>query len=589
MQSASTKQTCAPDRTASQCDEGAKLGRVLSNFPQTTFSHNDSAPISHEHGSAKLEFIHTDMLSFQAGIGQFLRGLPSDLNPVGVAESIANSTIANPTLAIIPAPFDVPLLSPREIRHWSLNIPVANSCSPSPPTQETAPQSPDSSLSVKEVKEPKPSKPSHPILPGPPTRPPPPPPIVSAMPTKVKYPLGHTFTPPNYQPFPNEAQITITTKNAQRARTFIGCLAIRLVEAYRISGYDMRIHELKGPWQAVGGRRWKIDMRNDQREEVLERMLNLAREAIVRDREKRLIGTPTGFKDLTRLNRREMEGLRDQMRGARKKSEQERDVWTPEEWLGMQCESMVRDPVFMRTRCGVKYAPSWNGAHESTGPLQPRQRPLRPGCRSDGLIIWEDERDETNCTSYCHLSPVMPIIGVYEIRKHDYCWKYGQAAWPTFFDGRVVAGETIDALLKGTTYSNPHKKRGRLVEDLEALDRGAKRVSDLMNIRWKHMAELMVMRGLRIDEETESSMHGYNMRKELDRKLNWTEARGREELNDLIALTQVMMKCITDEEGGAPSEDNEASDKDHKLSFFQGWASLGRAKTIAHWKDNIGE
>ncbi|KAM3077015.1 hypothetical protein ACMFMG_003517 [Clarireedia jacksonii] len=542
------QETCTPDRIDPQHHESAKVGQTPSGFHQTPSSHMNS----HGHDPEKPEFINQDPSSVIAKAAQFIRELPSNLNSVSVAESVTNST-----LPIKPVSISIPSTPCGDVHFYSVNTPVADSYTPSPlPTGEIALQSVDSSLSTMKLKKSKSSKLPPPILPTPPTQPPPALPITSAIPATVKYPLGHFFVPPDYHPHPNEPQLTITAFNAQIARTFLGSMAIRLVNVYRDSGFDIRRHELKGPWQIGGGQRWQIDMPDDWREEVLERMLWNLRATFLEEKKARLSGPKTmeDLKSFSELTGSEKEGLREKTRGMRPKDEgnaqQHRNAWPVEEWLREQIELIARSPFSNRTWCYVRYHPTWCGAHESTMPLQPRQRPLRPGCSSDGFI-WEDEKDETNCTSYCHVAPVGEIIGVYESHEQEYRRKLGQARWSTFADGRNEDGDTIYDLHPGTIRSNPNNEEEILDKELEAFDAYANEISDLMSEWWEDI------------EETIEGLQWY-----ADVEMGRRTTQGRMELQWLIAQTQAMMMAESDDAEDAPSGDDEVGGDDQKLSIL---------------------
>ncbi|KAF7872357.1 hypothetical protein EAF04_003279 [Stromatinia cepivora] len=344
----------------------------------------------------------------------------------------------------------------------------------------------------------------------------------------ASFPLGHTYMPPGVLPLANDPLFTVTTYGERCATTFVGLYAMRMYDAFRASGVDMRVYEVRGEWEKAGAKRWICSLGMDKGMEKVKKILGKGRDAVMAA-EKKNISTFKLLKEYEKMGKAVESGV-DMEIAFRNVEQLVIDSKEEEGYRQPLMDGPLNDEAMHRVIqevLDVKFSPvdwdgpDWIGGSASIFTLPPRQRPLW-GSDINGLLT-DDPNDETPCTTYVRLAPPKPMdfswyhrLNEEERDKAKYEWPQ-QVRW-TMSDG------VIREFSMGQVYGNLTHKfsliRKRLIDQKTAADN----ILTVMWSSWQNMAKEMNIFEWFWDGEKRILVKGYSGHNDYEKDCDWIDA-----------------------------------------------------------------
>ncbi|CAD6443588.1 d4220618-daf0-42bb-ac2f-6984367ee71f-CDS [Sclerotinia trifoliorum] len=342
------------------------------------------------------------------------------------------------------------------------------------------------------------------------------------------FPLGHTYMPPGVLPLVNDPLFTVTTHGDRCATTFVGLYAMRMYDAFRASGVDTRVNEVRGEWEKVGVKRWMCSLGMDKDMSKVKTILGRRRDAVVAA-EKENIGTYKLLKDYERMSRA-VESRVDMEIAFRNVEQLVIDSQEEEESRQPLMDGPLNDEAMHRLIQEVLDlefspvdwdGPDWIGGAASIFYLPPRQRPW---WGSDiNSVVTNDSSDETPCTTYVRLAPPKPMGFSWYHRRNEEERDRAKYEWPqqvrwTMSDG-VILEFSMDQVYGNLTHKFSVIRK-HLVEQKAAAD------NTLMAIwsSWQNIAKGMNIFEWFWDEEKRILVKGYSGHNDYEKDCNWIDA-----------------------------------------------------------------
>ncbi|ESZ99097.1 hypothetical protein SBOR_0507 [Sclerotinia borealis F-4128] len=363
-------------------------------------------------------------------------------------------------------------------------------------------------------------------------------------PEDPRYPLGHTYLPSGVAPLLNDHLFTITTCEEKFATSFVGLNALLMYNAYREFGFDMGILEVRGEWEMAGVMRWSFSLGKnrhmDQVKKVLEKVCinedaaldRLNTLCILRENdnldmlvESQSAGMGSSFQEVVKkaVEKTVEKAVKNVDGGERSRQRLVDGPLNTEAVLRMikKVVELKFDPVDWQ-------GPDWIGSAARISALPSRQRPLQSSRHMNGVSIkdyFEDENDETSCTTYVRLAPTKQLdFSWYERRNDDDRPEHG---WPqhvrwTANDGKIseFSMQKIHDNLAGK-FSALKK---RLIDETNAAD---VTLTSLQSF-WRNTAREMNVFGWFWDEEKRILVQGYRGIDEYEKNCDWIDQQLRQ-------------------------------------------------------------
>ncbi|QSZ33560.1 hypothetical protein DSL72_005128 [Monilinia vaccinii-corymbosi] len=340
-----------------------------------------------------------------------------------------------------------------------------------------------------------------------------------------EYPLGHAYIPPGIDLLANDSMFTVTTKSEQHATTFVGRYAMRMYDAYRASGIDMRTYEVRGEWEKLGAKRWIFSLGPDADMGRLNKVLDKGRDAVMAVASEKL-----NRSDLLREYERTGIAVESKRLGVEnafrdmKKAVEEGRLRDRQSFADgpLNTEAMQR---IIQEILAVKFdpldweGPDWIGGVASISPLPPRQRPLRVGSGMGGVVT-DDENDETACTTYVRLAPM---------KQMDFSWYQRQDVndipvhqWPHCMRWVMSDGRIRDFSMQ-EIYDSLNAKLSLLKESYMFENSAANFASRVVWSQWRKMAKEMINFEWFWDEDKRILVQGYSGHHDYEKDCDWID------------------------------------------------------------------
>lgn len=342
----------------------------------------------------------------------------------------------------------------------------------------------------------------------------------------ASYPLGHTYLPHGVLPLPNDPLFTVTTCGERCATTFVGQYAMRMYDAYRASGVEMRGHEVKGEWEKTGAKRWVYSLGMDKNMDKVKKILSKGRDLVAASER---VSTFKLLKEYEQMGRAMEMGadlktaFRNYVPDVEKTAIDGKEMGNHEPLVDGQLNTKCMERMINKV-LEVKFdpldyqGPDWPGSEASIFTLSPRQRPLR-SCGIDGLVV-EDEKDETACTNFVQLAPTKSMDFSWYHRRSDGYRREDE--WP-----QQIKWTTSDGVIRefsmGQVYGGLQEKFDLTKRNIYLRLQSLNNSLELFNFRWQTMAKCMTVFDWYWDEEKRILVQGYSGHNDYEKDCDWIE------------------------------------------------------------------
>ncbi|KAI9645599.1 hypothetical protein NHQ30_006341 [Ciborinia camelliae] len=332
-----------------------------------------------------------------------------------------------------------------------------------------------------------------------------------------RYPLGHVYIPPIALPLPSDPLFTFTTHEERYATTFVGKYAMRMYDAYRASGVDMRAYEVRGEWEKTGAKRWVYSLGKDKDMGEVKKVLGKGKDAVMSKAREKL----STFKLLKEYDNMGM-AVEMQNTDGEGESDLEEGEWNRRPFVQLNAEVMLRaiqkvvkfkfDPLDWQ-------GPDWIGSEASIFTLKPQQQPIWLGCEMNREIP-DNESDETSRTTYVRLAPPKQMDFAWYERRNDndrlgHEWPH-QVRW-------TMSNGTIREFSMGQVYESLTSKFSLLRKRLTHQQLITSNAETSLWILWWKMAKEMNIFEWFWDEDKRILVQGYSGHHDYERDCDWID------------------------------------------------------------------
>ncbi|KAB8301358.1 hypothetical protein EYC80_003235 [Monilinia laxa] len=388
-----------------------------------------------------------------------------------------------------------------------------------------------------------------------------------------RFPLGHAYIPPGITPLPNDPMFTITTNGEQYATTFVGRYAMRMYDAHRASGVDMRTYEVRGEWEKSGAKRWIFSLGADTDIGKVTKVLGKGKDVVMAAGSER-ISTSKLLREYENMGiavenkRLEMENAFRDVEKAVKEGGWDRRPLVDGPLNTEAMQAIIQEIIRLRFDPLDYEGPDWIGGTTSISPLLPREQPLRVGCGKSGVIT-DDDNDETACTTYVRLTPMKQMEFSWYQRRNTNDSRRHQ--WSHYMRCILSDGSIRDFSMKDV-YDSVNGKLSLLRKRFMFEESAANITLKFVWSQWRKMAREMINFEWFWDEDKRILVQGYSGHHDYEKDCDWID----EQMNN-------WRDCVEDD-----LEANCEAVKSGSLTMKEAKYAMIGGQLLRQWKEGPG-